>query len=768
MKNVALECVVSRRHGWRPRPAKSVSNLGFPALIFVLGACLASVGPNFLLQPAMAADQELVDAPICSAATAAQFPNICTVTSLGNGQNKIKINLTAASASIDVGGYKVVTENYNGNYLTPVVEALPGDTVAAHLVNALPPASPAAAHAGMQHGDPNDNPTNLHYFHGGIVSPKNAVRPKPGDPETGNGDNVYIHLKSGLGADGKPNSFDFDVQIPGDQMLDARVLEGTGYISHPVGLNWYHSHMHGISSDQVAGGMSGLISVGEAMANVKAACVPDPSDARKCLNDVEKDTRDLHGRTKARYAILRDIAVKNLTKLPGEANGDPAVFDPEAGPFLNAGLPCGVWNKDTNHLDLGNAAAQIGFCQRTQDTAFLYTVNGQRFPTITVEAGQNLLLRTGNLSSNLPYWLELQGADGTDGKVLPLTLLSIDGVVPAAPVVAGQSQKPVLALNDNNLLLMPAARAEIYVRNDEKPHTERQVYILRTKTQKVSTETWPEIQLARIVLEPNAVASKTLVSLNVPVAKIPLSVFTEARLNETAAPPVGCVRDLDPAFHEYRRVTFLKVGSGAATSWSLRTELIRPQGTTLSDDATYKSADPDLSSIPAGSGGGGMPFEEYVGTDGLVDWTKPHPCIQIDHGTHRGSHKQLWVLFNGTTALHNFHIHQIKFRLATKQDLADHFLAPPDPSHTCTAANCAAPDYAFYDDGSSNVDPGATRWHDTIPLPPFRKVYVVMSFDAKQQIGRFVFHCHLLAHEDKGLMAPIEVWEPQAVSQLSK
>ena len=58
----------------------------------------------------------------------------------------------------------------------------------------------------------NDNPTNLHYFHGGIVSPNNA-RPKAA--ETGDGDNVYVYLKSGLNAQGKPNSFDFKVPIPG-------------------------------------------------------------------------------------------------------------------------------------------------------------------------------------------------------------------------------------------------------------------------------------------------------------------------------------------------------------------------------------------------------------------------------------------------------------------------------------------------------------------------------------------------------------------------
>ena len=33
-----------------------------------------------------------------------------------------------------------------------------------------------------------------------------------------------------------------------------------------------------------------------------------------------------------------------------------------------------------------------------------------------------------------------------------------------------------------------------------------------------------------------------------------------------------------------------------------------------------------------------------------------------------------------------------------------------------------------------------------------------MSFTAKEQIGRYVYHCHILKHEDTGLMAPMEVW----------
>src|SRR5262249_35828557 len=136
---------------------------------------------------------------------------------------------------------------------------------------------------------------------------------------------------------------------------------------------------------------------------------------------------------------------------------------------------------------------------------------------------------------------------------------------------------------------------------------------------------------------------------------------------------------------------------------------------------------------------------------------------------HKGSHKQLWVLFNGTGAMHNFHIHQMKFRLATLQELRDNYnIEPPSPSHTCDPLQgaCQDPDIKFYDEQGTNLtSPGPTPlWHYTIPLPAGGKVFIVMSFDAEQQVGRFVFHCHILKHEDKGLMAPIEVWEPQFVT----
>ncbi|MCK1351643.1 multicopper oxidase domain-containing protein [Bradyrhizobium sp. CW7] len=732
---------------------------------FGQAAWVTGVALGFLLQPAIAA--ELVQPPICSEATAGQpdLAGICSITPLGIGQNEVKITLRAASAEIVMGGYKVTSGNYNYNYLTPIVEAMPGDTVSAHLINALTPSANGSMH------DHNDGSTNLHYFHGGIVSPNNA---RPAPAELGTGDNVYVHLKSGL-------RFDYKVPIPGktpipgNDMIDARVLESTGLIPHPLGLNWYHSHLHGTSSDQVMGGMSGLLSVGEATANVKAGCLPDPNDKEKCSNDIAKDTSDLKRITMVRYALLRDMPVMNIAKLPGEANGDAATWDPDpAARDFTPGKPCGVWKPDGSGPDL-DPKLRTGFCQREQKKALLFTVNGQRYPTITVEGGKNLLLRLGNLSANIPYWLELRNEDATDTKPLRMTILSLDGVVPAIPIAPGQAQKPVQAVDYDDVLMMPATRAEIYVRNDDK-HERQRVYILKTKqhTVEAGTDEWPEIQLARIVLEPNATTSNVRIALNAAVATPgPPQTPSAALAIETTELPPGCIRDLAPAFREYRRVMFLDgvtTSNGKMTDWSVFTQIIRPTGPDPQDEPMHNpppDEDPDKNTV--GLNGGGIPFEEYVGSDELVDWTKKHVCVFIDKKAHAGSHKQLWVLTNATGTLHNFHIHQMKFRLATGNELNSYFIKPPASARTCGQGACPAntPNYDLYDDQqNSDLDRGATRrWHDTIPLPPGQSVFVVMSFDTSQQLGRFVFHCHILKHEDKGLMAPIEVWGPGLAAQ---
>lgn len=721
-------------------------------------ACIVASALGLLIQAARAEDSspELIQPAVCSPVKPVppELKGICEVTPLAGKRKKVKLNLTATTAVINVGGYRVETENYNGAYLTPVIEAMPGDTVAAHLENSLKPRATNDLQT-MAHGAAGENPTNLHYFHGGIVTPNNA-RP-PIDASKGNGDNIYVRLKNGADEAGKPNSFDYNVPIPGEGELDARVLEGKGWISHPNGLNWYHSHMHGISSDQVMGGLAGLLSVGEDKANVRAKCDIDPPNPEKCKND----TADLKKSTIVRYALLQDISLEDISALPEDASEPKTArwaprerdsFDPPGCPIYKDSQP-----------KLGK-----GFCQPgTQKSAWLFTLNGQRFPTITVEDKQNLLLRIGNLSANVAYWLELYNE--STGKTLPLTVLSLDGVVPARPVDPKRAKIPVDAFAVNDLLLMPASRAEIYVRNDDQdpPHSDEQVYILRTKGLDAGSDQWPAILLARVVLKPTKAVSSIALALNAPIGQIRVQLAGPGK--KELPPPEGCVRDLGEG--EHRRVTFIEGGETSKkvrTGWSIATEIVHPPSTGGEfDESAFK---PDTEATIGtydndGNLAGGVPFEEYVQADASIDWLKPHICIHLDH---EGSHQQLWVLQNPTSGLHNFHIHQMKFRLATGKELEEKYhITPPRESHTCPDPDkepCSQPDYKFYEnDPKFSTAESEPVWHDTIPVPNGPGVFLIMSFDAKEQIGRYVVHCHILKHEDNGLMAPIEVWDPYAV-----
>jgi len=82
---------------------------------------------------------------------------------------------------------------------------------------------------------------------------------------------------------------------------------------------------------------------------------------------------------------------------------------------------------------------------------------------------------------------------------------------------------------------------------------------------------------------------------------------------------------------------------------------------------------------------------------------------------------QHWKIVNATGELHPMHIHQV------------HFLA-------------------YAENGRPIADP---LWLDTVNVPYGGSVDVIMDFSDPVIKGMSVFHCHLLNHEDKGMMAKI-------------
>jgi FtsP/CotA-like multicopper oxidase with cupredoxin domain len=137
------------------------------------------------------------------------------------------------------GGYdKVHLRSYTGKgvdpdspYVSPTIEAIPGDTVRITLDNQLPagpqPGDPGCMAAGQMPDMPHCfNGTNLH-THGLWVNP------------SGNGDNVLLSINP-------QTQFTYEYNIPSD---------------HPSGTFWYHTHRHGSTALQVSSGMAGALIV---------------------------------------------------------------------------------------------------------------------------------------------------------------------------------------------------------------------------------------------------------------------------------------------------------------------------------------------------------------------------------------------------------------------------------------------------------------------------------------------------------------------------
>jgi len=101
--------------------------------------------------------------------------------------------------------------------------------------------------------------------------------------------------------------------------------------------------------------------------------------------------------------------------------------------------------------------------------------------------------------------------------------------------------------------------------------------------------------------------------------------------------------------------------------------------------------------------------------------------------------EETWELINVASEDHNFHMHQTKFRVV---------LPSPLDSNEAGALVDNLPIY----NGGPTCDGSVTNWRSGgCAVAP---VVVRIPFS---QIGDFVYHCHILEHEDGGMMAHIRV-----------
>lgn len=102
---------------------------------------------------------------------------------------------------------------------------------------------------------------------------------------------------------------------------------------------------------------------------------------------------------------------------------------------------------------------------------------------------------------------------------------------------------------------------------------------------------------------------------------------------------------------------------------------------------------------------------------------------------------EIWSLMNFTDDSHPIHLHLVRFQILDRRTF--------EP-------------YAYYTEGRVKYigpavppDPSEAGWKDTVQAHPGMVTRIIARFGGYP--GRYVWHCHILEHEDNEMMRPYEV-----------
>lgn len=107
---------------------------------------------------------------------------------------------------------------------------------------------------------------------------------------------------------------------------------------------------------------------------------------------------------------------------------------------------------------------------------------------------------------------------------------------------------------------------------------------------------------------------------------------------------------------------------------------------------------------------------------------------------------ETWEIYNTTGDAHPIRVHEVTFAVLDRQDL----LLDPDteaPSIPLTPNGPARP-----------PEPGESGFKDTVTAYPGQVTRIKATFSNP---GQFVWHCHIVEHEDNGMMRPMRVGPEQ-------
>jgi len=608
------------------------------------------------------------------------------------------------------------TANYGG-----VRFALqPGDTLKIRLVNKLPKLDPAKLTHATDPGEGNLflNPTNLH-THGMLVQ---ARAPTVSDRTFG--DYVFVSIFNSANGTPVPQT----THQHGPIVMDVADYRIDIPKNHPSGAFWFHPHVHGLALNQVSGGMAGIISVGQASDYARG----DVSDRGFPEDNI-------------RHLVFKDIQVAaagSILFFSGSANvANGEVLYQEHADFC-AQFPA------PGEVRQGSCPGQDASGNNSSNYAggnWYFTVSGQQFPTIRMTNPDGEIWRLTTTSGSLSYDLQLVN----DATQTPMTvqLLAVDGVavhlpqdtpagsmvklaggrfkvVPCPPAPAIGNSVPICI---NELVMMPSSRAELWVTyrdgqgNIVNPPAGAAGTLKMVGLTMGSGDQWPAVDLAKIQFAQTGQRALTAFGINVtgqaPAIAQPKGPVPGATARQL---PAGC--SALPAGHR-RRIFFGFSNVAVNNTFGLGYEELDQNGVVVQ--------------------GTQRPVTQFDPSQNTI-------CLPLAPG--QAPVHETWELVQLSTENHNFHLHQTRFSLAQASSSSSDgssIVFDNLPLGVAVPTTKAIADLvANFQNGVCLIDQWRTGQCASTP--------VVLDIPFTQ-LGEFVYHCHILEHEDGGMMAKIQV-----------
>jgi FtsP/CotA-like multicopper oxidase with cupredoxin domain len=489
--------------------------------------------------------------------------------------------------------------------------------------------------------------------------------------------------------------------------------------NQPPGTYWYHAHLHGVSDAQVGGGLGGTIVVVPAPAPSRT-----PSDLD--LPDTVLLVKNYNGPPPAQTAQLNrrlknSAAARLRAKRPAPRVRASAAFDPFNPPPYESGVsyptipantvpdPC-VAQGGPTALGVNGAAMPTA----ATDAALATTAN---VPTVYQDpSGPGMRYRIVNASSD--DYLNVRLIDGAGRYINGFKVLARDGVPVNWNLDTGRIDplKPDAVLRDN-VFLAPSNRVDIFV-----PAKLRATIIGAAQKAPFCTGALafagiPPRGIVSIVPTAQARAMRHTLGGNAArlMAIHPLASATTPTFADLfAAKRIAREQQRALTFSEYDDGTFYVTETGS-----------RPQPL----PAPWIEHPFWLQPAVSPPGPSPLPTDSRYQAD---IWVKKLP---------RGQRTiEIWNLYNATGEAHAFHIHQMTFVSLKSQ-------YEPSNGQRVFLDSIAIPPATVLKQSTATTQPQLQ--------PSLTQIQIDFT---NVDPGTFVFHCHMLFHEDHGMMGIIHLY----------